>query len=88
MEQQLLENFKKLDIQKRIFVIGGVASGKSTLIENFKQHLPNFQVIDSGMLFRCVSYLFYNLKQKITNFIKNNETVLLSNNQIQKHINN
>ena len=52
----LIQSIIKLNIDKKIFIIGGVASGKSTLINMFKKYLTNIQIIDSGLFFRYICF--------------------------------
>lgn len=47
---------------RNIYVVGGVASGKNTLIDNLKDKL-GYDVLDTGQIYRALSFLIINNKE-------------------------
>lgn len=77
--ENLINRFNQLNINKQIFIIGGVASGKSTLMNQFKEKL-NYQIIDSGLLYRTLAYIIDNTIEETKLYIKSNFDELQNNN--------
>lgn len=65
-------------MEKNIFVVGSVASGKSTLMDKLSSYY-NIGVLDSGKLFRIASYILSTMDSNL--ILKNNDNQLVINNR-------